>query len=140
MKVIKKILGFISLALIGGGIIVFSWEYFRNKQMFAILMANSVVRGSLPIIQRMLFALIAIIAGLLCFVLYLKAGTSVRRSEREKREAIKQAEKEKEEMTKQLKKEAEEAKAEAEKAKKENEEMRLTFLRKENAEEENGQE
>ena len=51
MKIIKKIVGFISLILVAGGSIVLFWQYFRNKQMFAILAANSVVKGSLPVIQ-----------------------------------------------------------------------------------------
>ncbi len=45
--------------------------------MFAILAANSVVKGSLPIIQRMLLAVVAIIAGLLMFVVYMRLVTAV---------------------------------------------------------------
>ena len=130
MKILKKIIGIISLILIVGGAIVLFWQYFRNKQMFAILAANSVVRGSLPIIKRMGLALVAIICGLLMLSLYLKVASIVRRNEREKKAALKEAQRENEERTRQLEKEAEEAKAEAERAKKENELMKMTFMRK----------
>lgn len=130
MKILKKIIGIISLILIVGGAIALFWQYFRNKQMFAILAANSVVRGSLPIIKRMGLALVAIICGLLMLSLYLKVASIVRRNEREKKAALKEAQRENEERTRQLEREAEEAKAEAEKAKKENELMKMTFMRK----------
>ncbi len=130
MKIIKKIVGFISLILVAGGAIVLFWQYFRNKQMFAILAANSVVKGSLPIIQRMLLAVVAIIAGLLMFVVYMRLVSAVWKEEREKRAALKEAQKENEELNRQLREEAEQAKAEAERAKKENELMKMTFMRK----------
>ena len=79
----------------------------------------------------MLLAVVAIIAGLLMFVLYMKVASIVRREEREKRAALKEAQRENEELNRQLRQEAEEAKAEAEKAKKENELMKMTFMRKE---------
>ena len=134
MKAVKKVIGFFALLLTIGGALVFFWEYFRNKQMFMILAANSVVKGSLPIIQKMLVALLAVFVGLLLCVLYMKAAASVRRSEREKRQAIKAAQQENEEINRQLRKEAEEARKEAEKAKKENDELKMTFSRKENEE------
>ncbi len=130
MKILKKIIGIISLILIAGGAIALFWQYFRNKQMFAILAANSVVRGSLPIIKRMGLALVAIICGLLMLSLYLKVASIVRRNEREKKAALKEAQRESEERARQLEREAEEAKAEAERAKKENELMKMTFMRK----------
>ena len=143
MKVLKKIVGYVSLLLVGGGAFFLFWQYFRNKQMFTILLSNSVVRGSLPIIQKMLLSVVAIIAGLLMFIIYLKISGVVRRSEREKRAALKEAQKENEELNKKLKQEADEAKAEAEKAKQETELMRKTFMRKReeenNTEEENEQ-
>lgn len=131
MKIIKKIVGFISLILVAGGSIVLFWQYFRNKQMFAILAANSVVKGSLPVIQRMLLAVVAIVAGLLMFVVYMRLVSAVWKEEREKRAALKEAQRENEELNRQLREEAQQAKAEAEKAKKENELMKMTFMRKE---------
>ena len=131
MKIIKKIVGFISLILVAGGSIVLFWQYFRNEQMFAILAANSVVKGSLPVIQRMLLAVVAIVAGLLMFVVYMRLVSAVWKEEREKRAALKEAQRENEELNRQLREEAQQAKEEAEKAKKENELMKMTFMRKE---------
>ena len=134
MKLLKKLVGFISLALIIGGAFVLLWQYFRNKQLFVVLLSNSIVKGSVGVLQKMGMALIAIFLGLIMFVLYMKLGSVVRRNEREKREALKLQQKENEEMQRQLKKEAAEAKAEAEQAKKENELMKMTFMRKEDEE------
>ncbi|MBR4608853.1 MAG: hypothetical protein IKO38_00210, partial [Erysipelotrichaceae bacterium] len=138
LKLIKKIVGFLSLILVAGGAIVLAWQYFRNKQMFAILAANSVVRGSLPIIQKMCLAVVASFAGLLVFALYRRLGGVVSRIEREKREAEWEAKMESEEQTRQLQKEAEDAKKELERTKRENELMKATFMppKKEEAAEE----
>lgn len=130
MKLLKKLFGFLSLILIIGGSFVLFWEYFRNKQLFVVLLSNSIVKGSIGVLQKMGLAIIAIIAGLIVFVIYMRLAGAVRRNEREKREAIREAQKESEETQRQLKKEAEAAKAEAEKVKKENELMKQTFMRK----------
>lgn len=130
MKILKKIVGLLSALLIIGGAFVLLWQYFRNKQLFVVLLSNSIVKGSIGVLQKMGMAVIAIIVGLILFVIYMKIGSVVRRNEREKREALKLQQKENEELQKQLKKEAEEAKAEAEQAKKENELMKMTFMRK----------
>lgn len=130
MKILKKIVGLLSALLVIGGVFVLFWQYFRNKQLFVVLLSNSIVKGSIGVLQKMGMALIAIILGLILFVIYMKIGSVVRRNEREKREALKLQQKENEELQRQLKKEAEEAKAEAEQAKKENELMKMTFMRK----------
>ncbi|MBR4471268.1 MAG: hypothetical protein IKS54_08180 [Erysipelotrichaceae bacterium] len=130
MKILKKIVGLLSALLIIGGAFVLLWQYFRNKQLFVVLLSNSIVKGSIGVLQKMGMAVIAIIVGLILFVIYMKIGSVVRRNEREKREALKLQQKENEELQRQLKKEAEEAKAEAEQAKKENELMKMTFMRK----------
>ncbi|MBQ9425789.1 MAG: hypothetical protein IJU42_07605 [Erysipelotrichaceae bacterium] len=131
MKLLKKLVGFIALALVVGGSFVLLWQYFRNKQLFVVLLSNSIVKGSIGVLQKMGMAIIAIFLGLIMFVLYMKIGSVVRRNEREKREALKVQQKENEALQRQLKKEAEEAKAEAEQAKKETELMKMTFMRKE---------
>ena len=130
MKIIKKILGFLSLVLMLGGLIVLGWEYFRNKTTFAILRNNSVVKGTIPVLKNMGLSLLAFILGLLFLSLYFKAGGVVRRVERERKEAMKAQVKESEELNRQLRLEAENAKAEAEQAKKETELMKLSFMRK----------
>ena len=140
MKILKKLVGLLSALLIIGGAFVLLWQYFRNKQLFVVLLSNSIVKGSIGVLQKMGMALIAIIVGLILFVIYMKIGSVVRRNEREKREALKLQQKENEELQRQLKKEAEEAKAEAEQAKKENELMKMTFMRKEDGSEESAEE
>ena len=79
----------------------------------------------------MLLAVVAIVAGLLMFVVYMRLVSAVWKEEREKRAALKEAQRENEELNRQLREEAQQAKAEAEKAKKENELMKMTFMRKE---------
>ena len=140
MKILKKLVGLLSALLIIGGAFVLLWQYFRNKQLFVVLLSNSIVKGSIGVLQKMGMALIAIIVGLILFVIYMKIGSVVRRNEREKREALKLQQKENEELQRQLKKEAEEAKAEAEQAKKENELMKMTFMRQEDGSEESAEE
>ena len=110
MKLLKKIVGFIALALVLGGTIALCWQYFRNKQLFVVLLSNSIVKGSIGVLQKMGIALLAIILGLLMFVLYMKIASVVRKNEREKREAMKLAQQENEELQRQLKAEAEEMK------------------------------
>ncbi len=122
-------MGFLSLILIVGGIVVLVWQYFRNEQLFRVLMANSVVQGSLGVFKKMGIAIIAIILGLVLVVLYLKVGSAVRRHEREKRIAQREREKQDEETRRLLQKEAEEARAEAEQARKEAELAKINFTK-----------
>ena len=136
MKILKKIVGFIALTLILGGLAVLSWQYFRNKQLFVVLLSNSIVKGSIGVLQKMAIALLAVILGLLMLSLYMRLASIVRRNEREKREALRIAQEENEEKQRQLMKEAEEAKAEAERAKRENELMKQTFMPESKTEEE----
>ena len=89
MKILKKIVGLLSALLIIGGAFVLLWQYFRNKQLFVVLLSNSIVKGSIGVLQKMGMAVIAIIVGLILFVIYMKIGSVVRRNEREKREALK---------------------------------------------------
>ena len=85
MKILKKIVGLLSALLVIGGVFVLFWQYFRNKQLFVVLLSNSIVKGSIGVLQKMGMALIAIILGLILFVIYMKIGSVVRRNEREKR-------------------------------------------------------
>ena len=138
MKFLKKLFSYIAVILIAGGILVLVWQYFRNKNLFAVLLSNSIVKGSLSVLKMMGMALIAVIVGLICFSISLKCGSIVRRNEREKKEALREQQRENEELNRKLKKEAEEARAEAEKARKENEMMRQTLMKEpetENSEE-----
>ena len=135
MKILKTIFGFIAGVLIIGGGITFAWQYFRNKQLFVILMNNSVVKGSLGVLQRMALSVLAVILGLIVLSTYLKISSYIRRKEREKEEALLAQQRENEELNRQLKKEAEEAKAETERVKKQNDLLKMTFIRNPEAEE-----
>ena len=131
MKLFKNLFSSLALILITGGVLVLGWEYFRNKQLFVVLLSNSIVKGSMRVLQTMGIALLAVILGLVFFVISLKIGSAVRRSEREKKELLREQQKESEELKRQLRKEAEEAKAEAEEARAETERIRLSFGKKE---------
>ncbi|MBO7677427.1 MAG: hypothetical protein J6S49_07935 [Erysipelotrichaceae bacterium] len=129
MKLIKKILGFLSLAGILGGAGSLAWQYFRNKQLLEVLVSNSIVKGSISVLQKMGISIVVIFVGMMFLSAYFKVGSIVRRIEREKQEAIWQERKESEERNEQLRREAEELRAEAEKAKMENELMKKTFMK-----------
>ena len=131
MKLFKNLFSSLALILITGGVLVLGWEYFRNKQLFVVLLSNSIVKGSMRVLQTMGIALLAVILGLVFFVISVKIGGAVRRNEREKKELLREQQKESEELKRQLRKEAEEAKAEAEEARAETERIRLSFGKKE---------
>jgi uncharacterized membrane protein len=136
MRIIQKIFGFIGMLLILGGAGVCSWEYFRNKQLFVVLLSNTIVRGSMDVLKKMGMGILAIIVGLICLVVWMKAGSVARRNERERSAALREQEKENREEAKRLRKEAEDARREAEEAKKEAEKIRLTLEPKEEKPEE----
>ena len=130
MKILKKIVGFLSLLLVLGGGAVIAWQYFRNAQLFEVLMNNSVVKGSLGVIEKMGYGLLGIIFGLLLFSVYLKIGSVVRRQEREKKAALRQQQKDDEEEKRKLMKEADEARAEALQARKEVEQAQMDLAKR----------
>ena len=117
-------MGFIALVLILGGVLVLFWQYFRNKQLFVVLMNNSIVKGSIGVLKKMLLALCAVIVGLILSSAYFRLGSSIRRDEKEKALILKEQQKEQEEYNKQLQKEAEAVRAENEQIKKENAEIK----------------
>ena len=134
MRIIQKLFGFIGMLLIIGGAGVIIWQYLLNKQLFAVLVSNSIVRGSMDVLKKMGLGILAIIVGLICLVIWVKAGSVARRNERERSAALREQEKENREETKRLRKEAEEARKEAEAAKKEAEKIKLTLEPKEKEE------
>ena len=129
MKILKKILGFLSVVTILGGSGSLAWQYFRNKQLLEVLVSNSI-----NVLKRMGISILVIFAGMVLLIIYFKIGSVVRRVEREKREALKEERRESEELNRQLRKEADEARAEAEQARKENEFMRQSLLNKQSEE------
>ena len=84
MKFLKKLISFIAMVLIIGGGLSLGWIYFRNKQLFNILLTNSIVQGSLGVLKEMGLAIIAIFIGLVFLTISLKLGSIVRRNERNK--------------------------------------------------------
>jgi len=140
MKFLRQVFAFLGGFSILGGAFVLMWQYFRNKQLFVVLLSNSIVKGSISVLQKMAWAALAVVVGLIFLLISMKFGSIVRRNERERKALLKQQQKENDEIARQLKKEAEEAKAEAEQAKAEAERIRLTLedSRKEEAETETG--
>lgn len=116
-KFFKKILGFIALFLIVGGLLVLMWQYFRNKQLFEVLLNNSIVKGSMVVLKKMAIALVAVIVGLVISSVYFKLGSSIRKDEKIKKLQLKEQQEEQERLNKELKKEAETLKAENEQIK-----------------------
>ena len=127
MKFLKQLFAFLGGFSVLGGAVVLMWQYFRNKQLFVVLLSNSIVKGSISVLQRMVWAALAVVVGLIFLLISMKFGSIVRRNERERKALLKQQQKENDEIARQLKKEAEEAKAEAEQAKAEAERIRLTL-------------
>ena len=118
-KILKKILGFVALVFIIGGLLVLMWQYFRNKQLFVVLMNNSIVKGSLGVLQKMLLAVLAIVVGLIISSIYFKLGSLIRQDEREKEAIAREQQRQQEEQNRLLREEAEAAKAEAQHMKEE---------------------
>ena len=127
MKFLRQVFAFLGGFSILGGAMVLMWQYFRNKQLFVVLLSNSIVKGSISVLQKMAWAALAVVVGLIFLLISMKFGSIVRRNERERKALLKQQQKENDEIARQLKKEAEEAKAEAEQAKAEAERIRLTL-------------
>ena len=136
MKFLRQVFAFLGGFSILGGAFVLMWQYFRNKQLFVVLLSNSIVKGSISVLQKMAWAALAVVVGLIFLLISMKFGSIVRRNERERKALLKQQQKENDEIARQLKKEAEEAKAEAEQAKAEAERIRLSLADTKTEEEE----
>lgn len=130
MKFLKKLIGFIAMVLIIGGGLSLGWIYFRNKQLFNILLTNSIVQGSLGVLKEMGLAIIAIFIGLVFLTISLKLGSIVRRNERNKKAARMEEQRRLEEQNRQYEQEAIQAKAEAAAARREAEKVRMTLASK----------
>ena len=81
LKTIKTILMWVAIVLIVGGLLVLFYQYTINKNLFHVLMNNSVVQGSLGVLQKMLWATLAIMLLSASF----KLGSYVKQREEEKR-------------------------------------------------------
>ena len=127
MRFLKQLFAFLGGFSVLGGAFVLMWQYFRNKQLFVVLLSNSIVKGSFDVLKKMAWAALAVVVGLIFLMISMKCASIVRRNERERKAELKQQQKENDAIVRQLEKEAEEAKAEAEQAKAEAERIRLTL-------------
>ena len=129
MKAFRNLLRYLSLILIVGGAAVISVTYVMKKEILQALVNNTIVKSSMSVLRTFAYSFGAVMAGLILLLISMRISSAIRRTEREKRQALKEQQKENDEINRQLKKEAEEAKAEAERAKEEAEQIRLTLDR-----------
>ena len=85
LKIIKTILMWVAIVLIVGGLLVLFYQYTINKNLFHVLMNNSVVQGSLGVLQKMLWATLAMLVGFMLLSASFKLGSYVKQREEEKR-------------------------------------------------------
>lgn len=85
LKTIKTILMWVAIILIVGGLLVLFYQYTINKNLFHVLMNNSVVQGSLGVLQKMLWATLAMLVGFMLLSASFKLGSYVKQREEEKR-------------------------------------------------------
>ena len=117
MKVLKKIISFVSLALLLAGVILILYTYLTNHtfvQKLTSLLTNAECK------RGMLMILIGFICLVFSFVLFsvsVRLGAGIRRKERELAAAEKAKLAEEEERNRRLEQEAAAAKAEAERFK-----------------------
>ncbi|MBR3168374.1 MAG: hypothetical protein IKF18_06785 [Erysipelotrichaceae bacterium] len=117
MRVIKKILNWLGLICLLGGLGLIVFAYFSNRS-FLNYISNLLADAKFGVtLRQMLFGVLLIIISLVLFSLALKAGGVAKRHEREKEEALRVQREEEEARTRKLQQEAEQAKAEAERVK-----------------------
>ena len=85
LKTIKTILMWVAIVLIVGGLLVLFYQYTINKNLFHVLMNNSVIQGSLGVLQKMLWATLAMLVGFMLLSASFKLGSYVKQREEEKR-------------------------------------------------------
>ena len=85
LKTSKTILMWVAIVLIVGGLLVLFYQYTINKNLFHVLMNNSVVQGSLGVLQKMLWAPLAMLVGFMLLSASFKLGSYVKQREEEKR-------------------------------------------------------
>ena len=93
MKFLKELFAFLGGFSVLGGAFVLMWQYFRNKQLFVVLLSNSIVKGSITVLQKMAMAAAAIVVGLIFLMISMKFASIARRNEREKKAALRQQQK-----------------------------------------------
>lgn len=122
MRVLKKIMNWLSLLLLIGGAMLMLITYFTNKS-FITYLSNQLNSAQFGIpMRRMLIGAGLILLALIIFALSLKVGGHIRKQDKERRAIEKEKQKEQEAYNKQIQQEAADAKAEAERLKAEAEE------------------
>ena len=117
MKVLKKIISFVSLALLLAGVILILYTYLTNhtfvQKLTSLLTNADCKRGMLMI----LIGFICLVFSFVLFSVSVRLGAGIRRKEREMAAAEKAKIAEEEERNRRLEQEAAAAKAEAERFK-----------------------
>lgn len=117
MKVLKKIISFVSLALLLAGVILILYTYLTNhtfvQKLTSLLTNADCKRGMLMI----LIGFICLVFSFVLFSVSVRLGAGIRRKERELAAAEKAKLAEEEERNRRLEQEAAAAKAEAERFK-----------------------
>ena len=117
MKVLKKIISFVSLALLLSGVILILYTYLTNhtfvQKLTSLLTNADCKRGMLMI----LIGFICLVFSFVLFSVSVRLGAGIRRKERELAAAEKAKLAEEEERNRRLEQEAAAAKAEAERFK-----------------------
>jgi NAD/NADP transhydrogenase alpha subunit len=117
MKVLKKIISFVSLALLLAGVILILYTYLTNhtfvQKLTSLLTNADCKRGMLMI----LIGFICLVFSFVLFSVSVRLGAGIRRKEREMAAAEKAKLAEEEERNRRLEQEAAAAKAEAERFK-----------------------
>ncbi|MBR2552399.1 MAG: hypothetical protein IKR06_03040 [Erysipelotrichaceae bacterium] len=117
MRIIKKILNWLGLLCLIGGLGLMTFAYFSNRS-FLNYISNLLADAKFGVtVRQMLFGLLLVIVSLILFGFALKAGGVAKRHEKEKAEADRLQREENEARTRKMQQEAEQAKAEAERMK-----------------------
>ena len=124
MKILKKILNWLSLILLIGGAGLILVTYLTNKSFITYLTSqlnNAQFGGAL---KKMMIGMVMIIVALIIFVLSLKLGSIIKKKDKERAALEKEKAAEQEAINQQIRQEAEDAKAEAARLKEEAESLR----------------
>ena len=117
MRIVKKILNWLGLICLVGGIGLIIFAYFSNRSFLAYIskLLSDAQFGTT--MKQMLIGAVLIVAALILFSFALKAGSVAKRNEKKKEEALRAQREEAEAKARAMQQEAEAAKAEAERVK-----------------------
>lgn len=119
MKVLKKILNWISVILLFGGVGLMVFAYYTNKPFLNYISGLLADAKFGTTLKQMLIGIGMVFAALLLFSLSLRIGGKIRKKEKERQAAEKERQKEEEKKNQELRAQAEAARAEAEKMRQE---------------------